>query len=39
MFEHSGLGIAFCPADDLTRQRADAVIEQKDLTMILDHMK
>jgi phosphoserine phosphatase len=39
MFEHSGLGIAFCPADELVRQRADAVVEEKDLSMILDHIE
>ena len=35
MFDASGLGIAFCPEDDLVRRRADVVIEEKDLRAIL----
>jgi len=36
MFNESSLGIAFCPEDDLVRQEADAVVDKKDLTGILD---
>ncbi|MBN1677172.1 MAG: HAD-IB family phosphatase [Candidatus Thermoplasmatota archaeon] len=36
MFEIAGKGIAFVPADDSVRDRADAVVEDKDLTKILD---
>lgn len=35
MFDESGLGIAFCPEDEVVRQRADAVVDEKDLTGIL----
>lgn len=35
MFERSGRSIAFCPADDDVRRRADAVVEEKDLRGIL----
>lgn len=38
MFEHSGLGIAFCPEDDHVRTRADFVVDDKDLSLILDHL-
>lgn len=36
MFNESGLGIAFCPEDDAVRQKADAVVDKKDLTRILE---
>lgn len=35
MFERSNLGVAFCPADDIVRKSADAVIEKKDLAEVL----
>lgn len=38
MFERAGKGIAFVPADESVRERADAVVEEKDLTRILDHV-
>lgn len=38
MFERAGKGIAFSPSDDQVRGSADAVVEQKDLTKILDHL-
>ena len=38
MFEHSALGIAFCPEDDLIKDRADAVVYEKDLRNILEHL-
>jgi len=39
MFELCGLGIAFNPEDDCTRQAADIIIEQKDLSKILPLIK
>ena len=36
MFEKSGFGIAFHPSDDIVREKADAVIEKKDLAGILE---
>ncbi len=36
MFRKAGKGIAFSPADDSVRESADAVIDGKDLTKILD---
>ena len=36
MFSESRLGIAFCPEDDTIRQKADAVVDKKDLTGILE---
>jgi phosphoserine phosphatase len=36
MFDASGLGIAFCPEDDDTLERADRVVHEKDLRRILD---
>jgi phosphoserine phosphatase len=36
MFEVSRIGIAFCPIDEDVREKADRVIEEKDLTRILD---
>jgi len=36
MFDVSGLGIAFCPEDDDTLERADRVVHEKDLRRILD---
>ncbi len=38
MFEHSALGIAFCPEDEDAREGADAVVEEKDLRRVLDHL-
>jgi phosphoserine phosphatase len=38
MFEHSALGIAFCPEDDHVREKADVVIDEKDLRKVLDHL-
>lgn len=38
MFEASAVGIAFCPADAEVRERADVVIEEKDLRAILGSM-
>ncbi len=35
MFEQSGLSVAFCPEDDITRRAAHAVVEKKDLREIL----
>jgi len=39
MFEASGLGIAFNPSDDCTREAADEIIEEKDLSKILPVLK
>jgi len=36
MFKRSGLGVAFNPDDEFVRKEADAVIEEKDLSKILD---
>lgn len=36
MFDVSGLGVAFCPEDDETRDSADEVVDEKDLSRILD---
>ena len=36
MFEASRIGIAFCPIDEEVRREADRVVEEKDLTKILD---
>jgi len=38
MFEHSALGIAFCPEDEEVRNGADFVVEEKDLRKVLDHL-
>jgi len=38
MFEQSALGIAFRPEDDCVRNGADVIIEEKDLTAILDYI-
>lgn len=38
MFERSALGIAFCPEDELVRERADVVVEEKDLKRVLGHL-
>ena len=35
MFDKSNLGIAFCPADDVVREKAGAVVDRKDLRDIL----
>ena len=35
MFEASGMGLAFCPEDSVTRESADQVVDDKDLAMIL----
>ncbi|UCE81438.1 MAG: HAD-IB family phosphatase [Methanobacteriota archaeon] len=36
MFDAAGLGIAFCPEDDETRDSADKVVDERDLSRILD---
>jgi len=36
MFERSGFGIAFHPSDEKVRASADAVVEEKDLSKIVD---
>ncbi len=36
MFERSAFGIAFCPSDDEVRESADAVVERKDLSEIVE---
>lgn len=36
MFDASSIGIAFCPIDEDVRRAADRVVEEKDLTRILD---
>jgi phosphoserine phosphatase len=36
MFERSGFGIAFNPSDQRVREMADAVVEEKDLTKIVE---
>jgi phosphoserine phosphatase len=38
MFERAGRGIAFQPMDGFVRDRADAVVEEKDLSLILGHL-
>jgi len=38
MLERAGLGIAFNPEDDLVRGSADIVIEEKDLSKVLEHL-
>lgn len=38
LFENSGLGIAFNPCDTQVRERADVVVESKDLRAILEHI-
>ena len=38
MFEVSGLGVAFCPEDDETRNSADEVVEEKNLARILQFL-
>lgn len=38
MFRSSGKGIAFCPSDDEVRKAADAVVEEKDLSRILEKL-
>lgn len=38
MFDRSGKGIAFCPSDDEVRERANVVVEVKDLSEILKHV-
>lgn len=38
MFERSALGIAFCPEDDLVREKADVVVHEKDLRKVLEHL-
>ena len=39
MFEVCGLGIAFNPEDDCVKNSADIVVEGKDLSKILPHLK
>jgi len=36
MFKQSDLGIAFCPEDEKTRENADVVVEERDLTKVLE---
>lgn len=36
MFDASEIGIAFCPIDDEVREKADVVVEEKDLRAILE---
>ena len=36
MFKKSSYGIAFCPSDTKIRESADAVVEEKDLSRIID---
>ena len=38
MFEVSGLGVAFCPEDEDTRDSADEVIDEKNLARILQFL-
>ncbi len=38
MFREVGLGIAFNPDDDVVRREADAVVEEKDLRRVIDHV-
>ncbi len=38
MFEASAVGIAFCPEDDEVRDRADHVVEERDLREILQFL-
>jgi phosphoserine phosphatase len=38
MFEHSAFGIAFCPEDDHVKEKADAVVVEKDLRKVLEHL-
>lgn len=38
MFDASGMGIAFCPADDEIRDRADTTVDEKRLDLILEHI-
>ncbi len=36
MFDASEIGIAFCPIDEEVREKADIVVEEKDLRIILE---
>jgi len=36
MFDASEIGIAFCPIDEEVREKADVVVEEKDLRIILE---
>ncbi len=38
MFEASGFGIAFCPEDQVVKDSADAIVDEKDLRSILKHI-
>jgi phosphoserine phosphatase len=38
MFRRSSKGIAFCPSDDIVREEADAVVDEKNLAKILEHI-
>jgi len=38
MFERSVLGIAFCPEDEHVREKADVVVDEKDLRAVLRHL-
>jgi phosphoserine phosphatase len=39
MFDVCGLGIAFNPQDDITREKADVIVESDDLREILKYLK
>ncbi len=39
MFKRAGLGIAFQPSDDFVRTNAQVVVQQKDLSMILQFIR
>ncbi len=39
MFGRAGMGIAFQPSDDFVRISAQAVVHQKDLSMILQFIR
>jgi phosphoserine phosphatase len=38
MFRRSSKGIAFCPSDDIVREEADVVVDEKNLARILEHI-
>lgn len=38
MIKKAGMGIAFNPADEEVKKSADVIIEDKDLSLILDHL-
>jgi phosphoserine phosphatase len=39
MFRRAGFGIAFQPSDDFVRTSAQVVVQQKDLSMILQFIR